>query len=436
MTSAVIRLPLRRAALLALTMALCGAAPAAAVCVGDCNGDGRVSIADLQSCVNRGSGLPGPTCNAADQDNDGTVEPHEVDLCVQGFLDSDGCPMVFTPAPTSTVAPTNTPAPTNTTAPTATRTNTPLPTNTPTRTPTNTPPPTNTPAPLGEAVCTLNSATTGASELLLQTAALPLRLVPTGSFSIDCGAPGADGTAACSCELIAFGAVVIPGIGDVCINPAAGCAPGKVDCDGGAAIDVDLNANHDIGMCASNAACGTACEAHCAGLGQRNVRQGHGCEGYCLGGERNEMECSADSECPGGSCPGRDPVPHFDRCNCTCAADEIGDPAGAGGMFCNIGTQINVELPANGVCGNTATIRLAAVCGGISSETSRGVVNNANGTTGSTIPAAGPESIDGARISCSAFAADNLTGLKLVGQLGFFDSTLGDIRSRNTFVCQ
>ena len=32
--------------------------------------------------------------------------------------------------------------------------------------------------------------------------------------------------------------------------------------------------------------------------------------------------------------------------------------------------------------------------------------------------------------------AHNAAGIKMVGQLGFFDSTLGDIRSRNTFVCQ
>ena len=36
----------------------------------------------------------------------------------------------------------------------------------------------------------------------------------------------------------------------------------------------------------------------------------------------------------------------------------------------------------------------------------------------------------------TGFKGGSLTGLKLVGQLGFFDSTLGDIRTGNTFVCQ
>ena len=242
--------------------------------------------------------------------------------------------------------------------------------------------------------------------------------------------------AECACELIQFGAVVIPGIGDVCVNPASGCAPGKIDCDGGAPVDVDLNANHNIGMCTNNAECQTACEAHCGTLGAGYARQSHGCEGYCLGGDRNELECSVDSECPGGSCPGRDPVGHFDTCNCTCAGDNIGDAAVAGGMFCNLGTQINVELPSNGSCGDTATIQLAPVCGGVSSETSVGVVNNANDAEGATIPAAGPESVDGSAITCAQIGTGSVSGLKLVGQLGFFDSTLGDIRARNTFLCQ
>jgi len=102
-TCALSRLPLWRPALLALAMALLGASQATAVCVGDCDGDGRVSIANLQACVNRGSGLPAPSCPAADQNNDGTVDPNEVDRCVQGFLDASTCPMVFTPAPTNTV---------------------------------------------------------------------------------------------------------------------------------------------------------------------------------------------------------------------------------------------------------------------------------------------------------------------------------------------
>ena len=433
MTTCVLsRLPLGRTALVALVVALCAAAQANAVCVGDCDGDGRVSIANLQACVNRGSGLPAPSCAAADQNNDGNVDPNEVDACVQSFLDSATCPMVFTPAPTNTVAKTNTPVPsptiTNTAAPTSTLTK--APTNTPT--PTNTAAPTNTVAPLGEHVCTL---TTG-SALDLETAALPLSLVPTGTFSINCGAPGAGGIAACACQLLQFGAVVIPAIGDVCVNPASGCEPGKIDCDGGEKLDVNLNADHNIGDCTTNAACEASCNAHCAALGQGFAVQSFGCEGYCQGGSNDGAECARDSECPGGQCPGGEPVSHFDKCNCTCSASGIGDPSLAGGLSCNLGTQINVELPSNGHCGDTATIQLPPVCGAVTTETSTGVVKNANNTANATIPKNGPSVVDGNRVSCANFQAGTLTSLKMVGQLGFYDSTLGDIRSGNTFVCQ
>ena len=44
--------------------------------------------------------------------------------------------------------------------------------------------------------------------------------------------------------------------------------------------------------------------------------------------------------------------------------------------------------------------------------------------------------MDGSAITCAQIGTGSVSGLKLVGQLGFFDSTLGDIRARNTFLCQ
>ena len=72
----------------------------------------------------------------------------------------------------------------------------------------------------------------------------------------------------------------------------------------------------------------------------------------------------------------------------------------------------------------------------MSSEKSTGIVLKANNNPAKTIPAAGPSVVKGVAVSCDNFKAHNITGMKLVGQLGFFDSTLGDIRSGNTFVCQ
>ncbi len=418
----------------------------AQTCVGDCNGDGMVAINELIIGVNIALGsAPVTACPSFDVNGDGMVTINELILGVNNAL--NGCPATATPTepldtPTSTPtlpAGTATATITNTipiVISTATVTDTPG-VDTPTPTATEVP----TAEPLGHNVCTLDSpADRSKSVLALQTVALPLNLVPTGTYSIDCGAPGADGTAPCSCNLIGIDALVIPAIGDVCVNPAAGCEPGKIDCNGGSPIDVNLNADHNIGNCNNNAECATACDAHCAGLGAGFARQSFGCEGFCQGGTNDEAECGLDSECPGGQCVGGEPVAHANVCNCVCAGSDVGDPSVAGGLTCNLGLQINVELPSNGHCGDVATIQLPPVCGGISSETSVGSVLNANNAAGATIPSAAqggaPSIVEGAAVSCDNFKAHNITGLKLQGQLGFFDSTLGDIRSGNTFVCQ
>ena len=102
-----------------LTMGIASALPArAATCVGDCDGDNRVSIVEAQNCVNLAANLPAPPCPAADQNLDGHVDPNEVDACIQSFLDPATCPMVSTPVATLTHPPsTNTPVSTNTAMP-------------------------------------------------------------------------------------------------------------------------------------------------------------------------------------------------------------------------------------------------------------------------------------------------------------------------------
>jgi hypothetical protein len=135
-----------------LTMAMTPALPAHAVCVGDCDGDNRVSIVEAQNCVNLAANLPAPPCEVADQNGDGHVDPNEVDACIQSFLDPSTCPMVFTPAATLTPPPsTSTPVSTHTLPPptsTATVAFTSTPTRTSTRTPSPAPPtPTATSAP-------------------------------------------------------------------------------------------------------------------------------------------------------------------------------------------------------------------------------------------------------------------------------------------------
>jgi hypothetical protein len=72
--------------------ALCiGAAPAPAACIGDCDGDGRVTIDEVLGGVAIALGNAGTdTCAAFDADHDRTVEVHEVVAGVGSAL--GGCP--------------------------------------------------------------------------------------------------------------------------------------------------------------------------------------------------------------------------------------------------------------------------------------------------------------------------------------------------------
>ena len=292
---------------------------------------------------------------------------------------------------------------------------------------------------VGTHTCTLAAG----SSIQLGTQALPLGLNPTGTVQIACGTTDGAGKAACGCNVQSFGVLVIPAIGDVCINPAT-CPSGEIDCDGGNAEDVDLVADHNIGTCTNDTTCGTTCNAFCGGLGAQYVRLSYGCEGFCQGGPNNNNACTMDSQCTGGACTGAEPVvpSHAGKCNCTCQGEGLGSPAAAGALSCEVGTQINVELPSNGVCDQAIpTIQLAPVCGAVTTTNAKGLVNNANNTPAKTIPpvngvGTAPETITGTGITCGTMSTSTVTGLKLVGHLGFFDSTLGDIFSTNKFICQ
>jgi len=271
------------------------------------------------------------------------------------------------------------------------------------------------------------------SQLELRTTALPLALVPTGSLQIDCGAVAPDGTAPCECGINSFGTIVIPAIGDVCVSPVGGCATGVVDCDGGTPLAVDSNSHHDIGACGSQSDCAADCAGYCGSLGGLEVLT-YGCEGYCQGGFNHELSCTADTDCPAGTCIGSDPVSHVDSCNCACQGSGLGPPVSVG-LSCEVGLQINVELPANGTCGDPPTIMLAPLCGALTTSTALGVIESANDTPGATLT--DPPSVrNGSAVSCGSLAAGTLTGMTLVGHLPFFDSVLGDILTGERFVCQ
>ena len=104
------------------------AAPGMALCVGDCNGNGEVTVDEIIKAVNIALGTtPVDTCSASDANGDGMVTINEIIADVNSAL--SGCPA--TPTPTGTPAASASPAATST--PTSTPTS--IPASTPTATP-------------------------------------------------------------------------------------------------------------------------------------------------------------------------------------------------------------------------------------------------------------------------------------------------------------
>jgi hypothetical protein len=430
----------------AMLLPVAFSADAGAVCVGDCDGNGQVLISEVQRCVNLSSSLSTLPCENADQNGDGTVDSNDVDLCIQSFLDEQNCPMVFTPAasPTNTAmsTPTHTqpPPPTSTHTPTATFTNTPIPSNTPTSTttptltPTRTPTltPTNSPAPaIGEHACVFDSAN---SALAISTQALPLPAFnPSGTVNVSCGSvDGATGKAPCDCTVQNIAPINIIGIGFVCFTPGESCPSGEIDCNGGNALNVTMDSDHNVGACTGNPGCMTTCTNFCESQGMSYFFSG--CEGYCLGGSRDGLACTLDEECPDGSCPGKDgALQHHNVCECDCSA--IGGAASpAGSLQCNLSVNINVETSAP--CGDgDILIAVGTRCIPLTTGTVTSQIHDANNTAGKNFPTTALN-MTGAAISCDDLSAGDTTGLNLVGSVNFFDSTIGDIQSAQNFICQ
>lgn len=285
---------------------------------------------------------------------------------------------------------------------------------------------------LGTHACVLHPD----SRLNVDTQGLPLSLTPSGSLAIACGTTGADGSAPCDCAITSFAAQVIPAIGDVCIQPAAGCPTGAIDCDGGAPRDVALRADHDAGACTGNADCAATCDTHCAGLGAGYARTAHGCEGFCQGGANADAACGQDSDCPGGVCVGPEFGSHAGTCNCVCSATGLGAAAAAGQIACQLGFQVEVELPSNGVCGGPVAYALPPQCMALTSTSASGLLTDANLASGKTLPSLGASPVAGTGLACEALVASTTSGLELVGHLAWFDTSLGDFFSANSLICQ
>jgi hypothetical protein len=364
------------------------AAQASAQCVGDCDGNGTVAINELIRGVNINLGNADiSTCTAMDQNGNGSVEINELIRAVNNNL--RGCDFVE-PTPTAT----------------------PL---------------------VFDSTCSLDEDT---SELRLVLAALPVLAFPVGDIGVRCEDFGGDDLV-CTCELQQFDAVNIPGLGDVCLEPFAGCPERVADCNGDTGIDADLIADRNIGSCTGFNDCETKCDAYCDGLGANYFRQTSTCEDFCIGGSNDGNSCTVDTDCPDGSCGGPDGGVEGEICNCNCV--ETGRGSGtAGGVSCSLGIEITVEQDEDGVCGNFPPIlSLAPLCGELTTGTSTGLSRNANNVSGATLPAGGsPSELTGVAGSCDDLRAGSVSGATMVGHLGFFGSTVGDILTEITFPCK
>jgi hypothetical protein len=433
---------------------------ASAQCVGDCDGDGRTGIAEVQRCVNVRTGAQTlASCMNADQDRDGTVEDNEVDACILSFLDAATCPRVATPGPTNTTAP-STPIPTNSATRTQTAASTPTPsvppTNTPlntathtrTGTPTNSVPPTNTLAPATATPVTLTcnfDESVDDSDLDLRVSGNSslggLVSNISGRVSVTCGGQGANGKRACACNLESWTAANIIGIGFVCIEPST-CPAGEVDCDGGNELGIDVLDDAQIGSCTTHADCATQCDTYCTGIGKTQWRSG--CENFCQGGSRDGQACICDvfngggcaggienvNDCPGGSCVGKNNETDRD-CQCQCIDQQTGGASRPGELQCGLGVAIKVV--ANTPCTNPALVQLPPVCAPFTSQSVTGRAIHSNESSTATI---GPNTQTGSPNSCANINAGNATAFQLVSDIGFFDSTIGDLRALLKVDCQ
>jgi cysteine-rich repeat protein len=271
------------------------------------------------------------------------------------------------------------------------------------------------------------------SAIQIATQALPLAPIPPGgAMDIDCGVVDPNtGKAVCDCTLQFLDPLELIGIGFICFTPGAGCPSGEIDCDGGNPLDVTMDSDHNIGACTGNPDCAAQCTAHCSGMGATLFFSG--CGGFCLGGTNNGLPCTDDSQCPGGSCPGKDGLPHGNECQCDCK-DVGGVASGVGALQCNLPANINVEIAAP--CGDgDVLIAVGTRCIPLTTEAMTSQMHNVNNNPGKDFPIPATQ-LTGNRIDCLTLSSSVTTGITLVGSVNFFDSTIGDLTTSEVLSCQ
>jgi hypothetical protein len=443
----------RAGALAVIGGALCllaAASPAKAQCVGDCNGDGMVSINELILGVNIALGLQPVTACPAFQNAQGMVDIAQLIKGVNNAL--NGCPA------TPTVTPSGTPAGTASATVTATATNPP-----PANTPTATPSPTGAPVtpPIGSQTCafvktcsggdhhdctkdadcmpdagTCNGNTKSGVALYAGAFPVPLNFGLGGSAKIDCGTPDANGKTQCTCGIISADPISIPSIGFVCIQPApTPCPSSTIYCNGGDPVGLTALSDGNIGACTGNDACNTACDTYCAGIS--SVRVNAGCTGFCTAGSMKACNLDADCLPNDGSCNGPDPVgANGGICQCSCVNTAAGNASRPGDFECNLGASLAVE--AHAPCdGTDVTINVGTACIPLSTGAVSTFITHANFSAGATVPSSGqPVMTSGQPATCEQMTAGNLSSIQIHGAVNFFGSALGDLATSLSTYCK
>jgi hypothetical protein len=288
---------------------------------------------------------------------------------------------------------------------------------------------------IGDHKCTLDAG----SSLSLHSA-LPLPpLAASGAIDFSCGAvDGGTGKAPCDCSVQApgFGPLSIAGLFWACVKPAVSgtCPTGEIDCDGGNVLGLDMNGARNIGACTSNADCAATCAASCAPDAVFTAQ----CEGFCT--EGTEMACTTDAQCGGageGSCNGPDGVGLGNICDCTCLDDATGGASSAGDLKCQLAFNLTVEsIPGNGMAcdGADVTINVGDTCAPLSTQSATGILTNGN-DAGMEFPPGGFADT-GLPFNCTDLATSDTSGAKLTGAAMFYASTIGDINTQLTVLCE
>jgi cysteine-rich repeat protein len=289
--------------------------------------------------------------------------------------------------------------------------------------------------PIGAHKCVLEADPNNpanASNIVVATQALSFPPnTAVGAIDISCGTVDpATGKAACDCDLQSIEPFNLPGIGFICLTLGNPCPPGEIDCDGGNALDVDMQSDHNIGTCTGHVDCEAQCTAFCA----RDERFNSGCEGFCT--EPPHDPCTEDADCLSnqGSCAGKDGLPHGHICGCECLTVG-GVVSGPGGLYCNVSMNINVEIAEP--CGDgDLFIALGTRCVPMTTEKAMAQVHNTNNTPDKDFP--DPAfSASGSALPCWILATSTTTGLRMVGAVSFFDDyAVGDVQSQLSFTCQ